>query len=122
MNKKEGSFPIAFLLKTLVFQYILTGLLLAILAFVLLKTGLGEKAVSVAVIAIYIVATVFGGWMSGKKMENRRFLWGLLMGAGYFVVLTLVSLMAGGNISSGNTFITTMILCAGGGMLGGMLS
>lgn len=122
MDKKEGSFPIAFLLKTLVFQYILTGLLLAILAFVLLKTGLGEKAVSIAVIAIYIVATVFGGWMSGRKMENRRFLWGLLMGGGYFLVLTLVSLMAGGNIGGGNTFLTTLILCAGGGMLGGMLS
>ena len=122
MNKKEGSFPIIFLLKTLVFQYILTGVLLAILAFVLLKTGLGEKAVSIAVIAIYIVATVFGGWMSGRKMENRRFLWGLLMGGGYFLVLALVSLMAGGDISGGNTFVTTLILCAGGGMLGGMLS
>ncbi len=97
-------------------------MLLVILAFVLYKAGLGEKAVSIAVIAIYIVATVFGGWMSGKKMENRRFLWGALMGMGYFLVLTVVSLMAGGDISNGNTFVTTMILCAGGGMLGGMLS
>lgn len=125
MNQEmsKGNIPILFFLKTLLFQYIITGILLAILTFVLFKAGLGEKAVSIAIIVIYVVATLFGGWMCGKKMENRRFLWGLLMGCGYFLVLTVVSLLMGaGNVNLGNSFWTTFFMCAGGGMLGGMLS
>ena len=119
----EEGFPIFFLLKTLLFSYILTGILLAVLAFLLYRLRLGEQAVAIAIIVIYVAATLFGGFVAGKRLKSRKFLWGLLVGAAYFVVLTLVSLAAGrGAIQLGNTFVTTLVLCAGGGMLGGMLS
>lgn len=118
-----GEFPIFFLLKTLLFSYILTGVLLALLAFLLYKMGLGEKVVSIAIIVIYVVATFFGGFVAGKKLKSKKFLWGLVMGAAYFLVLTAVSLSAGPDgLKMGNDFLTTLVLCAGGGMLGGMLS
>ena len=119
----EEGFPVFFLLKTLLFSYILTGILLAILAFLLYRLRLGEQAVTIAIIVIYVAATLFGGFVAGKRLKSRKFLWGLLVGAAYFVVLTLISLAAGrGAIQLGNTFVTTLVLCAGGGMLGGMLS
>ena len=115
--------PAAFLLKSLLFSYILTVLMLGVLAFLLYQFGLSEKTVSIAIIAIYVAATLFGGFITGKKMQSRRFLWGLLMGGIYFIILALVSLIVGkGNIQFGNSFFTTLVLCAGGGMLGGMLS
>lgn len=118
-----GEFPVFFLLKTLLFSYILTGVLLAVLALLLYKMGLGEKTVSVSIIVIYVAATLFGGFVAGKKLKNRRFLWGLLMGTAYFIVLAAVSLVAGPRgVQMGNSFFTTLVLCAGGGMLGGMLS
>ncbi len=120
---KGKSFPAVFLLKTLLFSYILTGVLLALLAFFLYKLGLGEKAVSVAIIVIYVACTFFAGLIAGKKLKSRRFLWGLLMGGAYFLVLALGSLVAGGgDMGVGNSFFTTLVLCAGGGMLGGMIS
>ncbi len=125
MEKKtnEGEFPVFFLLKTLLFSYIVTGLLLALLAFLLYRAGLGEKAVAIAIIAIYVVASFLGGFVAGKKQKTRKFLWGLVMGVAYFVVLAAVSLAAGeGGLTFGNSFFTTLVLCAGGGMLGGMLS
>lgn len=118
-----GEIPVFFLLKTLLFSYLLTGGLLAVLAFFLYRLGLGEKAVSAAIIAIYVAATFFGGFAAGKKMKNRRFLWGLLMGTAYFLTLAAMSLAAGpGEMQLGNSFLTTLALCVGGGMLGGMLS
>lgn len=118
-----GGFPVAFFLKSLLFSYILTGALLAILAFALYRFGLGEKVVSIAIIAIYVVATFFAGFVAGKRMESRRFLWGLVMGCAYFLVLAVVSFAAGkGDMQVGSSFFTTLVLCAGGGMLGGMLS
>ena len=122
-NQGTGEVPVAFLLKSLLFSYILTGVMLALLAFLLYRFGLGERAVSVAIIVIYVVATLFSGFMAGKRIKSRRFLWGLVMGGAYFLVLAVVSLIAGkGDVQIGSSFFTTLALCAGGGMLGGMLS
>lgn len=119
----EKDIPVLFLLKSLLFSYILTAACLLLLAFLLYKLGLTEKVVSIAIIVIYVIATFFAGFVTGKKMQNRKFLWGLLMGGLYFLVLLVVSLLANGNMGEiGNSFFTTMILCAAGGMLGGMLS
>ncbi|MCM1113832.1 MAG: TIGR04086 family membrane protein [Muribaculum sp.] len=119
----EGGIPLLFLLKSLLFSYILTAGLLLLLAFVLFKLELSERPVAVAIIVIYVVATFFAGFVTGKKLGNRKFLWGLLMGAAYFVVLALVSLAVRQSPDAlGNSFFTTMALCAGGGMLGGMVS
>lgn len=122
-NPREEGIPVGFLVKSLLFSYILTAALLAVLAFALYKLGLDEKTVSIAIIAIYVAGTFFAGFVMGKKMGSRRFLWGLLMGTVYFLVLAVVSLCVGkGNIEMGSSFFTTLALCAGGGMLGGMVS
>ena len=120
-TRTEG-IPVGFLLKSLLFSYILTAAALAVLAFLLYKLDLSEKVVSIAIIVIYVGATFFAGFVTGKKMESRKFLWGLSMGAAYFLILAAVSLCVGkGNIEVGNSFATTLVLRAGGGMLGGML-
>lgn len=118
-----GEIPMLFLLKTLLFSYILTGALLALLAFLLFRLGLNERVVSVAIIAIYVGATFFAGLVAGKRMKSRKFLWGLLMGSAYFIVLAVVSILMGKPVGElGNSVLTTFVLCAGGGMLGGMFS
>ena len=122
-SQSEEGIPVVFLLKSLLFSYIMTGILLLILAFLLYKVGISEKIVSIAIIIIYVGATFFAGFVAGKKMENRKFLWGLLMGSAYFIVLIVVSLIVNHSIANlTNSFLTTLVLCAGGGMLGGMLS
>ena len=122
-TREEGGIPLFFLMKSLLFSYILTAGLLLLLAFFLYKFNLTEKPVTIAIIVIYIVATFFAGFVTGKRLQNKKFLWGLVMGAAYFVVLALVSLAVKQNPETlGQSFFTTMALCAGGGMLGGMLS
>lgn len=114
---------IFFVLKGLLFSYILTAGLLVLLALALYKIGLGEGTVAIAIVAIYVLATFFAGFMAGKRMGSRKFLWGLLMGTAYFLILAMVSLVAkGAEDALADSFLTTLLLCAGGGMLGGMLS
>ena len=120
---KMGEIPVLFLLKSLLFSYILTGSLLLLLALLLYKADLSQKVVSVCIIVIYVLATFFAGFITGKKLKNRKFLWGALMGVMYFLVLAVISLIVNrqpGILS--NSFVTTLVLCCGGGMLGGMLS
>ncbi len=122
-TQEKKSAGILDLLKYLLFSYIITGVILLLMALVLYRFGLTEKIVSIAMIVLYISASFLAGYLAGRKMGSRRFLWGLLMGAAYFLVLVLLSLTVNhsvGNITS--SFFTTLLLCACGGMLGGMLS
>ena len=112
-----------FFLKIFLFAYILTAILLLLLAFVLYKWRLSETATNIGVILIYILSCFFAGFLTGKKMKTRRFLWGLLVGVGYFCILAVLSVVlkkGTGLLSS--SFVSTLFLCAGSGMLGGMVS
>lgn len=110
-------------LKCLLISYILTGILLLILALLLYKFSLPKQVIGIGVIIIYIVSTFLGGMLLGKNMKVKKYLWGLGLGMGYFLILMILSLIVNGGFQnfSGN-FLLTMVLCGGSGMLGGMLS
>lgn len=123
LKKLTFSSRLTFILKSLLISYLLTAGLLLLLALFLYKFSLTEKIVSLCITGIYILVTFLAGFLAGKREGARKFLWGLLMGCLYFIILTLVSLIVNhgmGELSSG--FFTTLVLCAGSGMLGGMLS
>lgn len=114
---------VMWVLKSLLASYVVTGILLLLLAMALYKLELNEKAVSAAIVAIYIMATLIGGIIIGKFAKVKRFLWGLGLGIGYFALLLLITLGVYHSLNGdGINLMTTFILCAGGGMAGGMLS
>ena len=119
---EKGANVIQFL-KALLASYIVTGVLLFLLTFLLYKFDWDEQMVTAGIVVIYVVSTFVGGFILGKIRRVRKFLWGLIMGILYFALLFLISFGVyrsfGGN---GTNLITTFLLCAGGGMLGGMLS
>lgn len=114
---------ILFIVKCLLFSYVLTAGLLLLLALLLYRFSLQEKIVNIGIIVIYIAVTFLAGLLAGKRAGNRKFLWGLCMGTLYFAVLALVSLAVNRSIADVATnFVTVFCLCAGSGMLGGMLA
>lgn len=124
MGKKEiYTEKVIFITKCMLMAYILTAGLLLLLAFMLYRFGLSEKVVSVCIIVIYIAVTFLAGLIAGKRAGKRRFLWGLAMGITYYVILVIVSLIVnrGAEAVAGN-MLTVFFLCAGSGMMGGMLS
>ena len=124
MDKKAGKeTKILWVLKALLLSYVVTGALLLLLALLLYRLRLDEQAVSAGIVAVYIVATLIGGLAAGKMAKSRRFLWGLVTGILYFVLLILITLGVYRTLDgSGIHMVTTFILCAGGGMIGGMIS
>ncbi len=110
-------------LKGLLAAYVISGIMIVLLAFLLYKFSLPKQVIGACVTIIYILSTFLGGLLLGKSMKVKKYLWGLVLGAGYFLILILISLIVNGGFQniSGN-FWLTMILCAGSGMLGGMLS
>lgn len=112
-----------FCAKSLLFSYVVSGLLLMLLAFILYKFHLSDKTIAFFVTLLYITSTLFCGYITGKKMKTRKFLWGFGMGASYFFILFLLSILVHQSLlgTSSNFFLVFMI-CSGSGMLGGMLS
>ena len=124
MGKKEiYTQKVIFVTKCMLAAYILTAGLLLLLAFMLYRFRLSEKVVSICIIGIYIVVTFAIGLLAGKREGKRKFLWGLAMGVAYYVILVIVSMVVNRGLQdvAGN-MVTVFILCAGSGMLGGMIS
>lgn len=110
------------LLKILLFMYIVTGGLLLLLTVLLSKMQLSEGAVSIGIVAIYVISGFLGGLLAGKRMKSRKFLWGMVMGACYFLVLAIGSVVFHKGLDMEMTrFATTLVLCIASGMVGGMV-
>lgn len=111
------------LLRSLFISYLLTGLLLLLLSFLLYKMKLSKNQIHMGIYAIYVAACFAGGFLAGRQLKSRRFLWGALSGFLYFSILLLLSLFFRRGIQSGTTqIIMNLFLCTGGGCVGGMVS
>lgn len=110
-------------LKGVLFSYIVTAFVLLLLSLLMLKMDLSGTVFSGGLILTYIISSMVGGLFVGKKVEQKKFMWGLVCGVSYCVVLILVSLMMNG---VGPIPVKSMVLvlgiCSASGMVGGMLS
>ena len=109
--------------QALLVSYIITGILLLVLAVLLYKLNLDKGKVTAGITGIYVVSAFAGGLLIGKLQKVRKFIWGLMLGILYFLLLVLVSFGVYHTLQGDvMQIVTTLVLCAAGGMLGGMLS
>lgn len=115
--------PLTAILAVVFVMFVVSGILLLILAAVLYKAEPSESVVKIGIVAIYIIAGFLGGLLMGKMMREQKFLWGLAAGVIYFVILFVASAVVkrGFDMEMAKV-ITTFILCAASGMAGGMVS
>ena len=114
---------IIWILKALLFSYAITGVLLMILAFAVYRLELGERIVTIGIKGIYLMAAFAGGLTTGKQVKTRRFIWGMITGGLYFVLLLLITVgIYRAFHGSTADILMTFGICAGGGMAGGMIS
>ena len=119
MGKKgQNEVWIMWILKSLLAAYVVTGILLMILAMALYKFELTEEAVTAGITAVYLLSTFAGGLVAGKLAKIRRFLWGIVLGFLLLITWGIYRTFHG----SGTEILITFALCAGGGMAGGMIS
>lgn len=110
-------------LRALITAYLVTGIMLLGIAFLMYKFGLDEGKVNFAITLTYIIASAVGGIVIGKCMKEKKFIWGLLLGALYVGVILIASILVshGENVIAAKG-VSTIILCLLGGTLGGMIS
>ena len=69
-RQEKRETKIVWMLKSLLFSYVVTGMLLALLTVLLYKFELDEQLVSAAIVAIYVLATMAGGLVIGKLVND----------------------------------------------------
>lgn len=110
-------------LKSLLIAYTLTGLFLLLLAFLLFKFDLGEAPVAAGIVAVYVISCLSGGFLAGKIVRKEKYLWGIVVGLCYYILLLAVSFAVQGKWDMTiRHAATTLLMCLAGGALGGMLS
>ena len=116
--------PVASLLvKASLVSFILSAILLLITSSLMLNALLSASAVSIMVIVTYILSNFIGGFLMGRGMGHRKFVWGLAAGGVYFIIVFLLSLVVVGTKDfSLATTIRTLGICGLSGMIGGMIS
>lgn len=111
------------ILKSLLCSYGVTAIMLFLLAFLLFKFDLSQNMVGAGVTVIYIISCFLGGFVLGRSAGRQKYVWGIALGIIYFLLLTAVSWIVERQTGiNGGRMITTLALCMGSGMLGGMLS
>lgn len=111
------------MLRGLLLAYGLTGIMLLLLAFLLFRFDLKENMVSMGIVLVYILSCFLGGILAGKYARTRKYLWGMAVGAVYFLLLIAVSWLSLRQLDmSVQHILTTLCMCLAGGTLGGMIS
>jgi putative membrane protein (TIGR04086 family) len=111
------------MLQTIVLAYIVSAVLLFVLAFVAYRAGMSQNVVTVGVHGVYIVSSWAAGLVIGIKMGRRRTLWGVGAGALYYVIILLMGVILNKGIAvDGAGMAIALALCIAGGFAGGFMS
>ena len=111
------------IIRSLLISYLCSAIILILLTVLLYKFRLDEAKITLGIHGTYILSCLLGGFLAGKSMKSKRFLWGLLTGIFYFLFLFLVSSLQERSVTSELPQILKILgICAGSGMIGGILS
>jgi len=126
-SRNEKNNPATVMGITLLVMYTISGILLLILALLLYNFELSEETVRIGVIVIYITSGFAGGFLVGRWMQDKKYLWGLMAGGIYYLLLFVLSFGIKQGMGEAVSWdlvrmLTTLVLCAVSSMAGGMIS
>ena len=100
-----------------------SALILAVVSAFMLNGHMNSGFVGGGVIAAYVISSMVGGFCIGQIKGKQKFLWGAVMGAGYFLVLLLVgNVVYHQGLAMNFQTVSSGIICVVSGMIGGMLA
>lgn len=109
--------------KILTAMYGVTAILLFLLSALVQRFRMDAGKISIGISAVYVISCFMGGFLAGKVTKQRKFLWGLLLGTTYLILMLCITLASKGTIAAkGSELAVSLLLCLGGGMAGGMIS
>lgn len=110
-------------LKATIAVAMVTVCMLLLLSFLLFKLDLSDSFIMVGIYITYVISCFIGGLIIGKVRGEKKYIWGMIVGAIFFVTLSIISLIVTGELyGSGIKAIGALLSCVLGGAFGGMIA
>ena len=122
MEKTSWKLKTWHVLRSLLLAYAVTVILLLLLALLLYKLELDEGKISIGIIAVYVLSCFVGGLAAGESKPEPKVYLGTFGGGAVLPRAGRGFNRIGPRRRPILQMATTGALCAGGGMLGGMLA
>ena len=110
------------ILKVLLFEYVLSIVLLLLVALIMYKTGMSNATAKILILLVYFLTTFTGGMFMAKAQNQKRLIWGGASGLIYLAVLVIVAMIIKSELACVNNIVTASICCMAGGTIGGIVS
>lgn len=109
-------------IKGILIAYVVSAVVLAVLAFLMFQWDVAEGVVRGGVIFAYVISCFVGGMIVSRNHSTRCYLWGISAGVVYYLILLCVSMICNRAVFvSIPGILPALFLCLAGGMLGGMM-
>ena len=125
---EKGMKPFVAILIAVGVSAVVTILLLLLATVIIYNTSISGTVSGILMVAIYVLGPFAGAFVLGKLVKRKRYLWGLLLGAIYFLMffgisrLCAVPVEQGGTLPGLRDYIEVLLAVLPGGILGGMFS
>ncbi len=119
-TSRSGWLPIA---GVIVSMFLCSGILLFILSLAMYHLNLTSDIARIGICVIYALSTFVGGILIARIRRGKIFQWGIAMGAAYFLILLIVSLIRnGGTFDNPGRIPLILVLCILPSLVGGLLA
>lgn len=108
------------MLRGLLTSFISLGLITFIVSLLLLMTSMQEHSLAVLIYFIHGIALLIGGFVTGRRIDEKGWYYGGLLGIVYCVIVVLIGLL-GFQSSLNLTTLLMFVLTFSAGALGGIL-
>ena len=120
-SEKSVLITLKVILKTVVTAFLITIILMGVLALLICYTALPEEAVTPGVYVLNYFSVFLAGLISAAKAKKRGFITGGISGALYMVLVYLLGYVLFGGITFTKGTLAQIMYCLIVGMIGGIV-
>ncbi len=120
-SEKSVMLTLGIIFKTVITAFLITVILMGILALLICYTPLPEEAVTPSVYVLNYFSIFMAGLFSAARAKRRGFVTGGISGGLYMLLVYLLGYVLFGGITFTKTVLATVIYCLVVGMIGGIV-
>ncbi len=120
VETKVKSLPVAIISGVLI-ACAITAISIIGCAILLTYTAFTENSLPLVITISCAVSAVVAGFDVAKAAENKGWLWGIIAGAIFAIILIFIEVWISGEVSLDGRTVTLLILSLAGGGLGGII-
>ncbi len=120
-NHTQKNFYIGFILRGLIFGFLLSLICFLIISIILSFSSISESIIKPSSYIIMVVSIVIASGYTSRKVDKNGWLYGAITGLLYVIILTIAGMITSGGFSLEQIMISRVLMGLIAGTIGGIL-